>query len=118
VPIYSEQTLAERALRKLMVIADGQSASASDVALVSDKIEGMLQELVLNDTYPAASVEAIQAAAFDHIASLLAEKCSDEFGVVGSVLTMLQRRKVQAEYALRAMTSPDAPANEKVGSYM
>jgi hypothetical protein len=109
-PIYSEQTLAELALRKLMAVANGQSATADDAKLVTDKIEGLLNDLSVRRMYSAQSVEAISPGAFDYVATCLAYRCNLEFGITGVELQLLRDAKNDAESKLRTLAFSLQPA--------
>lgn len=116
-PSYSGQELAERALRMLGVLANGQTASADDVSLVSEKIEGMFASLVGRGVYSAQSIDEVRPEAFDALAACLAYMCRNEFQVSADMQAALRGAKMEAEYELRALNNPDPPLEPVQASY-
>jgi hypothetical protein len=108
-PIYSDQTLAEMALRKIGALDFGQSAPAEQMLVVSDRIDGLLAELATDGVYPATAAIEIEPRAFDHVAAVLANRCRDEFGIAGEAAQRLQASEMMAIRKLRSMSSDVAP---------
>ena len=107
--IYSDQTLAERAMRKLMLMGAGDAADASEAQIVIDKIEGCLGDLARREVYPAFDVTGIQPEAFDYVAAVLANMCTAEFGISGETLQKVMLGARDAENKLRAINTMAAP---------
>ena len=109
--IYSDQTLAERAMRKLMLMGAGDAADAAEAQIVIDKIEGCLSDLATREIYPATDVSGIQPNAFDYVAAVLANYCTSEFGISGETLAKVMTAATTAESRLKTLAyrNPSPP---------
>jgi hypothetical protein len=116
-PTYDETTLATRALQKLSITGSGQTPSAEDLAIVTDKIEGLLDDLTARRVLPSGEIDNIRPAAFDHLATLLAELCMSEFLVLGISAQKMEQQAQMAERKLRAIASDDAPFETLEANY-
>jgi hypothetical protein len=101
--VQTEQSLAELAMRKLGVLPVGQNAPAEEVVIVRDKIEGLLAELRRRAIYFAGDVEGIEVEAFDAMGSMLANRCTSEFGISGEQLALVRDEARDAQSRLREM---------------
>jgi methyl coenzyme M reductase gamma subunit len=111
-PLNSETAIAEVALRKLQVIQAGQAASAEDADIVVEKIQGMLEDLSRREIHYADSIEEVSAAAYDHLATCLAVRCMDEFGITGNQRAEMRAARMEAEMTLRTLARYIARPND------
>lgn len=116
-PTYTETELANRALRKLSVIGEGQTASAADLLLVTDKIEGLLDELASRRVIPGGDVDQLRPADFDHVATVLAAMCCGEFALTGAAAAPFVQLAAEAERKLRIIHGDTPPFSTLEMSY-
>lgn len=72
--------LVARALNKLGAVGAGQAPSAEDAALVEDEIAPLMDDLMVRGIYAWGDPDAIDDAAFLHVADLLANSVARDFG--------------------------------------
>ena len=79
----SREELVTRTLAKLKVVAAGQQPSAEDAQVVDDMVEPTLAELSARSIYAYGDPDQIEDECFEHLATVLAQTCAEDFGVTG-----------------------------------
>lgn len=92
----TREDLVLRALQKLKVVAAGQQPSAEDAQVVNDMVEPTLAELSARSIYAYGDPDQIEDECFEHLATILAQTCAEDFGVTGD-----PARRRMAENTLR-----------------
>lgn len=72
--------LVNDALGKLMVVGSGQSPDAEDFDKVNAKVDGLILQLSADEVCEIANDDEIPTEWFDDLASLLANRCANDFG--------------------------------------
>jgi hypothetical protein len=99
--------LVNAALGKLGALPAGQSPEAEDYSRVDGLVEPTIDDLA-GRGITVASPDAIEDAAFVHLASILASNAADDMGVVGQEAVGLSQRAESAERKLRLMGRSEA----------
>lgn len=101
----SRDDLVLQILKKLGVLAEGQTPGVEDTAGVNDDIPALLAKLAgLELVYvPDIDVAGIDEALFMPVASILAHEMSDSFGVTGDDAMELEKERGRAEIELKTM---------------
>lgn len=94
----TREQLVERALRKLGVLAAGQSAAPEDAQVVDAEIEPLMQDLAARNIYVWGDPDEIDDAAFIHLADILANSVARIFGAQQDEMV-----RVSAENRLRLL---------------
>lgn len=92
----SREELVFRTLSKLKVVAAGQQPSAEDAQIVDDMVEPTLAELAARSIYAYGDPDQIEDECFEHLATILAQTCAEDFGVAGD-----EGKRIRAENRLR-----------------
>lgn len=106
--------LIRRVLEKLMILSVGQPVSSEDRAQIDGAIDPLLSDLQAREVFYVADADAIDEAAYEHLATILALRIGDSFGVtsVGGIPVTPAGIK-QAEEPLRVIArignGDDAP---------
>lgn len=108
----SRQELVERALRKLGVVAAGQTPAAEDAAIVDDEIVPVLSDLAKREVYAFGDPDAIEDEAFVHLASILANSVAADFGKPED-----EQGRLYAEQRLRHLRVVDLSGQRQVTEY-
>src|SRR5690606_11929566 len=108
----TREQLVLRCLQKLKVVAAGQQPSAEDAQVVDDMVEPVLAELSARSVYAYGDPDKIEDECFEHLATVLAQTCADDFGLAGD-----DGMRLRAENRLREIGAETLSYQPMQGEY-
>lgn len=92
--------LADRALRKLLVVGSGQPVDSEDRETADNAIDSVLADLSVRNIYSVADEDDIDEAAFEWLALILSDTIAPDFG-----MPMDPNKRAYAENMLRRLNA-------------
>lgn len=108
----TREQLVIRCLQKLKVVAAGQQPSAEDAQVVDAMVEPTLAELAARSIYAYGDPDQIEDECFEHLATILAQTCAEDFGVTGD-----DAKRIRAENRLREIGAETLSYQPMQGEY-
>jgi len=99
-PAYTRNDLVERTLQRLGEVGAGQSAEPEARKIVVDALDGILQELKLDEIYDFADSDEVPGAAMDPLSAIIASRLSDDFNLTADQITLAASREQGAREKL------------------